>query len=108
MRLLRWIWRILRGQRKQAVVTTALLTFGDVVRYFTDNRPADPGIVAGALLRQRRGGKVRYVHVFLDDGDKMVVGRDGVPYGRVVRAAQVDDELATAFGRGDNDLVIFR
>jgi hypothetical protein len=31
-----------------------------------------------------------------------------VPYGRVIRAAQVDDELATAFGRSDNDLVIFR
>jgi len=106
--MLRGIWRVLRGPRNQVLVTTDMLTFRDVVRYFTDNRPADPGIVAGALLRQRRGSKVRYVHVFLDDRDKTVFGRDGVPYGRIVRAAQVDDELATAFGRSDNDLVIFR
>lgn len=112
MRLLRWllrtIWRALRGTRRPAVVRTDMLSFRDVVQYFTDSRPADPGIVAGALLRQGRGRKARYVHVFLDNADQSVADRDGVLFGRVVRAAQVDDELAAAFGRGDNDLVVFR
>jgi hypothetical protein len=106
--LFRKIWRAVRGPGKPRVARTDMLSFREVVQYFKENRPDDSRIVAGALLRQRGNRRTRYVHVFLDDADRPVADGKGVPYGRVVRAAQEDDELAAAFGRSDNDLVVFR
>jgi hypothetical protein len=34
--------------------------------------------------------------------------RHGIPYGRIVQALQMDEELAAAFARHRNDLLIFR
>jgi hypothetical protein len=88
-----------------------VLTFSDVARYFIEERPAEPGISAGALLRQRRLGAERpkrYLHFFLDDRDRPLPDRHGVPYGRVVQALRMDEELAAAFARHRSDLLIFR
>ena len=89
-----------------------VLTFSDVARYFIEERPAEPGVSAGALLRQRRLGAERpkrYLHFFLDDGDRPLPDRHGVPYGRVVQALRIDEELAAAFAAHRNDdLLIFR
>lgn len=89
-----------------------VLAFSDVVRYFIEERPAEPGISVGALLRQRRLGAglpKRYLQFFLDDQDRPLPDRDGVPYGRVVQALRVDEELAAAFAAHRNDdLLIFR
>ena len=89
-----------------------VLTFSDVARYFIEERSAEPGIAAGALLRQRRLGAERpkrYLHFFLDERDRPLADRHGVPYGRVVQALQIDEELAAAFAAHRNDdLLIFR
>lgn len=88
-----------------------VLTFSEVIQYFIEERPAEPGISAGALLRQRRLGAERpkrYLHFFLDDGDRPLPDRHGVPYGRVVQALRIDEELAAAFASHRNDLLIFR
>jgi len=79
-----------------------------VVRYFTEDRPANPKIAGGALLRKRKRRSPCYVQVFINDKDQPVTDGDGKMHGRSVRATQVDDELAAAFGSPDNDLVIFR
>jgi hypothetical protein len=88
-----------------------VLTFSDVARYFTEERPAAPGIAAGALLRQRRLGAERpkrYLQFFLDDRDRPLLDRHGVAYGRVVQAPGMDEELKAAFARHHHDLLIFR
>lgn len=85
-----------------------MLTFREVVRYFTDQRPTDPRIVGGALLRKRGRGASRYHQFFIDARDRPVIDSRGVMYGRIIRTDEVDDELAAAFGEHHNDLVIFR
>jgi len=79
-------------RRSQTVDT---LTFGDVVGYFTDERPGDPRITSGALLS-----------VFLDDADRVCRDPSGTPYGRRVVARRLDDELTDYLGGGA--LLIFR
>jgi hypothetical protein len=44
----------------------------------------------------------------MGDGDRPLPDRHGVPHGRNVEAARVDEELAAAFARHDNDMLIFR
>jgi len=90
-------------RRSQAVDT---LTFGDVVGYFTAERPDDPRIKAGALLSAGHPrGRVVF-QVFLDDADRVCGDASGTPYGRRVIAGRLDDELNDYLGGGD--LLIFR
>jgi hypothetical protein len=96
------------GCERLAQHKVGMLTFREVVRYFTENRPADPRVAGGALLRRRGRMSSQYVQVFLDASDQPLADTQGAAYGRVIRADRVDDALATAFGRRGNDLVIFR
>lgn len=95
-----------RGKLAQHKV--GILTFREVVRYFKENRPSDSRVAGGALLRQSGMMHSRYVQVFLDASDQVITDTQGTVYGRVIRADHVDDDLAAAFGRRGNDLVIFR
>lgn len=96
------------GRDRLAQHRVEMLTFGEVMRYFTENRPADPRVAGGALLQRRGITSVQYVQVFLDASDQPLADTQGAVYGRVIRADRVDDALAAAFGRRGNDLVIFR
>lgn len=96
------------GRARLAQQKVGLLTFREVVRYFTENQPTDSRVASGALLRQRGIMSTRYVQVFLDAGNQPIADTQGIIFGRVIRADQVDDDLATAFGSRGNDLVIFR
>src|SRR6266568_4431895 len=70
-----------------------LLTFADAVRYFVNNQPEDPRIQAGALLRRPHAAGHLVFQVFLDETDNVCVGTDRRPYGRVLVARHLDDEL---------------
>jgi len=103
--------RDVRAIQSRPELWVDVLAFSDVIRYFIEERPAEPGISVGALLRQRRLGAglpKRYLQFFLDDQDRPLPDRHGVPYGRVVQAVRVDEELAAAFARHKDDLLIFR
>jgi hypothetical protein len=77
-----------------------------VVGYFTDERPDDPHIKAGALLSAGHPrGRVVF-QVFLDDADRVCGDASGTPYGRRVIASRLDDELNDYLGGGD--LLIFQ
>jgi hypothetical protein len=83
-----------------------LLTFRDVVAYFTDKHPGDPRIKAGALLSgSHPKGRLTF-QVFLDEADKLCCDASGNPYGRRLIARRFDDELAARFGT--KELLIFR
>jgi hypothetical protein len=93
----------LPGGRSRSVDT---LTFADVVGYFTDERPDDPRIKAGALLSAGHPrGRVIF-QVFLDDADRVCGDASGTPYGRRVIAGRLDDELNDYLGGGE--LLIFQ
>ena len=83
------------------------LTFADVVGYFTDERPDDPRIRAGALLLSAGHPRGRVVfQVFVDDADRVCGDASGTPYGRRVIAGRLDDELNDYLGGGE--LLIFQ
>jgi hypothetical protein len=90
-------------RRSQTVDT---LTFGDVVGYFTDERPGDPRITSGALLSAEHPKGRQVFQVFLDDADRVCRDPSGTPYGRRVVARRLDDELTDYLGGGA--LLIFR
>ncbi len=89
--------------RSQTVDT---LTFGDVVGYFTDERPGDPRIISGALLSADHPKGREVFQVFLDATDRVCSDPSGTPYGRRVIARRLDDELTDYLGGGA--LLIFR
>jgi hypothetical protein len=86
--------------------TVDVLTFRDVVAYFTEKHPADLLISYGALLSTPHPKGRLVFQVFLDEKDKVCSDPDGAPYGRRLIARRFDDELTSYFG-GD-DLLIFR
>jgi hypothetical protein len=84
-----------------------MLTFGDVMSYFTGERPDDPQIKAGALLLSAGPGPERVVfQVFLDDADQVCGDASGTPYGRRILARRLDAELTDYLGGGD--LLVFQ
>jgi hypothetical protein len=87
-------------------LTVEELTFGDVVDYFTSERPGDPRITAGALLSAGHPQGRLVFQVFLDDQDRVCSDATGTPYGRRVIARRLDHELNDYLGGGD--LLIFR
>ena len=91
-------------RRRSQIVDT--LTFGDVVGYFTDERPGDPRITSGALLSAEHPKGRQVFQVFLDDADRVCRDPSGTPYGRRVVARRLDDELTDYLGGGA--LLIFR
>jgi hypothetical protein len=105
--LLHWLQTVAGEEgpmRRPPVVK--LLTFADVVRYFTEHHPGDPEIQAGALLRRPHPGGSLMFQIFLNGADDVCVDGRRKPYGRVLVAADLDHELADKFR--DVDLVIFR
>jgi hypothetical protein len=83
-----------------------MLTFADVVQYFSEHQPKDFEIQGGALLKRPRAGGIQMYQLFLDRADSPCLDKRGRPYGRVFVALTIDDELATKFG--SSDLIIFR
>lgn len=82
------------------------LSFADVVAYFTEQHPGDPGIAAGALICQPHPkGRLVFL-VFLDERDRPCLDASGAPYGRRMVAGSFDDELTRRLG-GDQ-MLIFR
>ncbi|MEU8660033.1 hypothetical protein [Actinoplanes philippinensis] len=83
-----------------------MITFADVVRYFTDKHPGDAGIAGGALLHQDHPRGHLFFQVFLDRDNRIHLDAKRRPVGRAFIARVLDDELAQKFE--DVDLVIFR
>ena len=92
-------------RRRSVAVDT--LVFGDVVSYFTGERPDDSRIKAGALLLSAGSGPGRVAfQVFLDEADQVCGDASGTPYGRRILARRLDAELTDYLGGGD--LLIFQ
>ncbi len=80
-----------------------MLTYTAAIEYFVKERPDDPRIKRGALLRHRVPGEsgVRIIQVFLDKNNQPVTGPDRRPYGRQLKVRTLDEELHNAFGKTD-------
>lgn len=81
-----------------------LMKYDDAIRYFVTDRPKDPKVKKGAMLRQRHRRGQQFVQMFLDKNNQMVCQPNGTPYGRKLVVKQFDEELCEAFD--DQDLII--
>lgn len=89
----------------EEVLPTPVLDYPSVVRYFVENRPDDPRVRAGALIRSRGFFQTRILQVFLDEKRQPVCDLDGRPQGRILIVSRVDEELEELFDGGDLILV---
>jgi hypothetical protein len=81
-----------------------LMKYDDAIRYFVTERPKDPKVKKGAMLRQRHRRGYLFTQMFVDEDNRVVFSPDRVPYSRQLVVKQFDEELREAFG--DKDLII--
>lgn len=75
-----------------------IITYEDTIKYFITDRPNDPRIKKGAILRQPHTQGYHLAQVFLDKNNQVVLNPNGVPYGRQLVARELDEELLEVFG----------
>lgn len=75
-----------------------IMTYEAAIQYFITDRPSDPRIEKGAILRQPHSQGQLLAQVFLDSNNDLVRPSDGKPYGRQLVAKKLDEELLDAFG----------
>lgn len=74
-----------------------IITYEDTIKYFITDRPNDPRIQKGAILRQPHTQGYHLAQVFLDKNNQVVLSSNGVPYGRQLVTKQLDEELLEVF-----------
>ena len=97
---------VVRARQADAIGDDAeLLTYPEVVDYFSQNRPENEDIHSGALLRQKKSRSWLISFLFLSEMGGICVAPNGTQYGRTLRVRGIDQELAELFG--DKDLILF-
>lgn len=82
-----------------------LITYDDAMKYFVSDRPNDPRIKKGAILRKCHAQGYHIVQMFLNKNNDLVCDSlFGKPYGRQFIARELDEELQECFD--DKDLII--
>jgi hypothetical protein len=80
------------------------LTYKYAIEYFVHQRPKDPTVAKGAILRQPSGTGFMVVQFFLNVDLEPVCDADGKPHGRRIAVKHIDPELEATFG--GKDLII--
>lgn len=75
-----------------------IITYEEAIKYFITDRPNDPRIKKGAILRQPHAQGYHLAQVFLDKNNQVVLNPNGDPYGRQLVARELDEELLEVFG----------
>ncbi|WP_449417512.1 hypothetical protein [Phormidium nigroviride] len=75
-----------------------IITYEETIKYFITDRPNDPKIKKGAILRQPHAQGYQLAQVFLDKNNQVVLNPNGAPYGRQLVARELDEELLEVFG----------
>jgi hypothetical protein len=90
----------------EKITRKPILTYREIIEYFTEQRPNIVHIAKGCICRQsieNDSGFIVYL-LFLDENNQPVMDGENLPYGIKYRVAKIDDELVNTF-RG-KDLVI--
>jgi hypothetical protein len=82
-----------------------VLSYGDVITYFVEERPADERIRSGALLKEQQANTLVLTFVFLDESGSICTRPDGTKYGQRLRVRKLDEEMLEVFAA--KDLVVF-
>ena len=81
------------------------MTYEEAIRYFVAQRPLDPKVAKGVMLKNRHLKGDLFIQAFLDNDNHLVCQTDGTPHGRQVIVEQFDNELAETFGNQDMVIV---
>ena len=75
-----------------------ILTYKEVIQYFITDRPSNPSVKKGAIIRQPHKKGQELIQFFLDSNNEIVYASNKKPYGCKLVAKQLDDELEDNFG----------
>jgi hypothetical protein len=75
----------------------SLLTYKNVIEYFSEPKPDDPTIVQGAIIKEKQGSDYLILQLFLTEDYQMVSSPSGKIHGRRLVTEKLDDELIAAF-----------
>ncbi len=75
-----------------------IVTYKEVIQYFITDRPSNPSVKKGAIIRQPHQEGQELIQIFLDRNNEIVSASNKRPYGRKLVAKQLDDELKDSFG----------
>ena len=78
-----------------------VMTYEDAIQYFVTDRPSDPRVEKGAILRQSHPKGQFLAQMFLDGNNQILYCSTGKPYGRKLVAKKLDRELQDTFGTKD-------
>ncbi|OZH52842.1 hypothetical protein AFK68_21700 [Hydrocoleum sp. CS-953] len=81
-----------------------IMTYEDAIKYFITDRPSDPRVKKGYILRQTHPQGQLLAQMFLDSNNEIIDRSDGKPYGRQLVTKKLDAELEDAFD--NQDLII--
>lgn len=84
--------------------TLPVISYEEAISYFVVNRPLDPKVVKGAMLKYPHLKGYLFVQLFLDSENRPVCQPDDIPYGRQIIVEKIDCELEEFFG--EQNLVI--
>lgn len=99
------IFRMMKGI-PELLWPMQVFSYREALEYFIEERPNDPRITKGAILRQSLSdGRMVIIEVFLDHHNMPVSAPYGRPYGRWLVVGMIDEELWRAFGRTNLILV---
>lgn len=75
-----------------------LVTFDQVMTFFETDRPADFTVYKGVIIRQEHlESQILLGQVFLDQHNRIVCRKDGIPYGRQLVTKSLDKKLTQTF-----------
>jgi len=97
-----WFKGLLKKPEDLPVVP--MMTYDAAMKYFITERPSDPRIQKGGILRQKHPKGYLLALMFLDNNEEFVLRPDQKPYGRQLIAKELDKELMDTFS--DKNLIL--
>ncbi len=82
-----------------------IFTYESAIQYFIDERPDNPGIKKGVILRKPSVEGQMIIQVFLDANNTLIENHKGQVCGRQLLVSQLDEELEQAFDNTNMILV---
>jgi hypothetical protein len=86
--------------------TNGEATYEEVMKFFIAHKNDNTLIVKGVLLKEdTQDGHTLLAQLFLDNKNKVVCNKDGMPIGRRLKITVLDDELRSVF-KSTNAIIV--
>lgn len=81
-----------------------LLTYDETIKYFINEKPENPDVIKGVILRQPYEERWLVVQAFLNESDEIICDDKNKPLNKFIIVTEFDKELKDVFK--DKNLII--